>query len=204
MMDQTLDFSWWEAVRQRDDQQLFNQLYLRHWELLYAIAWNRTKDEDVAKDIVQEVFINFWERRKNIVIRTTVGQYLTGALKNRLIDYFQSEQVKQRVLDHASKQMETIIQQTDAAWSHREVENVLEDELQKMPENMRNSFLLRLENLSTSDIAKRLNLAEQTVSNLHTEAGKRLRKKLLHRLRGITIPFLITFLQVVNNLLINK
>ncbi|MFC6103585.1 RNA polymerase sigma factor [Olivibacter domesticus] len=204
MMDQTLDFSWWEAVRQRDDQQLFNQLYLRHWELLYAIAWNRTKDEDVAKDIVQEVFISFWERRKSIVIRTTVKQYLTGVLKNRLIDYFQSEQVKKRVLDRASQQMDTIIQQADASWSHREVEDVLEDELQKMPENMRNSFLLRLENLSTPDIAKRLNLAEQTVSNLHTEAGKRLRKKLLHRLRGITVPILITFLQVVNNLLINK
>lgn len=203
-MDQTLDFSWWEAVRQRDDQQLFNKLYLRHWELLYAIAWNRTKDEDVAKDIVQEVFISFWERRKNIIIRTTVRQYLTGILKNRLIDYFQSEQVKKRVLDHASQQMDTIIQQADASWSHREVEDVLEDELQKMPENMRNSFLLRLENLSTPDIAKRLNLAEQTVSNLHTEAGKRLRKKLLHRLRGITVPILITFLQVVNNLLINK
>ncbi|SEL68939.1 RNA polymerase sigma-70 factor, ECF subfamily [Olivibacter domesticus] len=203
-MDQTLDFSWWEAVRQRDDQQLFNQLYLRHWELLYAIAWNRTKDEDVAKDIVQEVFISFWERRKSIVIRTTVKQYLTGVLKNRLIDYFQSEQVKKRVLDRASQQMDTIIQQADASWSHREVEDVLEDELQKMPENMRNSFLLRLENLSTPDIAKRLNLAEQTVSNLHTEAGKRLRKKLLHRLRGITVPILITFLQVVNNLLINK
>lgn len=203
-MDQTLDFAWWEAVRQRDDEQLFNQLYLRHWELLYAIAWNRTKDEDIAKDIVQEVFISFWERRKHIVIRTTVGQYLTGVLKNRLIDYFQSEQVKLRVLDHASQQMETIIQQADGIWSHREVEDVLEDELKKMPKNMRNSFLLRLENLSTPDIAKRLNLAEQTVSNLHTEAGKRLRKKLLHRLRGITVPILITFLHVVNNLLINK
>ncbi|SEK26834.1 sigma-70 family RNA polymerase sigma factor [Parapedobacter koreensis] len=204
MMDQTLELRWWEAVRQQDDRKLFDRLYLGHWEKLYAIAWSRTKDEAVAKDIVQDVFVSFWERRKDITIRTGVGQYLTGALKNRLIDYFQSEQVKQRVFAYVLGQMEAFLRQSDDAWSYQEVEDILEDELEKMPDNMRKSFLLKLDNLSTPDIAKRLNLAEQTVSNLLTEASKRLRKNLPHRFQDNAMPILITFLQVIHDLLTNK
>lgn len=203
MVYQTLELLWWEAVQKQDDRFMFNRLYLRHWEKLYSIAWNRTKDEAVAKDIVQEVFISFWERRKQIVIRTSVGQYLTGVLKNRLIDYFQSEQVKSRVLDYVLQHMGNIIQESDSS-SYLEVEEAFDDELNKMPENMRKSLLLRLENHSVAEIAKQLNLAEQTVNNLHSEASKRLRKKMLHRLRGAAVPMTIFLLHALNDLLINR
>ncbi|WP_324373233.1 sigma-70 family RNA polymerase sigma factor [Pedobacter sp.] len=204
MMDQMLELKWWEAVRQQDDRKLFDRLYLMHWEKLYAIAWNRTKDEAVAKDIVQDIFVSFWERRKDIIIRTGVSQYLTGALKNRLIDYFQSEQVKQRVFTHVLGQIDIFFQQPNGVLSYQEVEDILEDELEKMPDNMRKSFLLKLDNLSTPDIAKSLNLAEQTVSNLLTEASKRLRKNLPHRFHDGAIPILIALLQIVHDLLTNK
>lgn len=204
MMDQVTELRWWDIVRQQDDKQLFARLYLNHWEKLYAIAWNRTKDEAVAQDLVQDVFVSFWERRKDINIRTSIAQYLTGALKNRLVDYFQSEQVKSRVFTHIMGQMDMLLRQPDSAWSHQEVEEVLDDELERMPENMRRSFLLKLDNLSTPDIAKRLNLAEQTVSNLLTEASKRLRKNLPHRFQDNAMPALTAILCVVHDLLTNR
>lgn len=204
MVDHTLELKWWKLVQQQDDRKLFGRLYLSHWEKLYALAWSRTKDEAVAQDIVQDVFVSFWERRKDIVIRTSIAQYLTGALKNRLIDYFQSEQVKLRVFTHVMGQMDTLLRQPDGTWSHQEVEEILDDELKRMPDNMRRSFLLKLDNLSTPDIAKRLDLAEQTVSNLLTEASKRLRKNLPQRFQGNVIPVLTTFLYVVHDLLTNK
>ncbi|MNL72821.1 Bacterial regulatory protein, luxR family [compost metagenome] len=43
---------------------------------------------------------------------------------------------------------------------------------------MRNAYLMRNAHLSTSEIAEKLNLAEQTVSNHVSEAMRRLRKKL--------------------------
>ncbi len=203
-MDQPLEMKWWKAVQQQDDRKLFDRLYLGHWEKLYAIAWNRTKDEAVAKDMVQDVFVALWERRKYIVIRTGIAQYLTGVLKNRLIDYFRSEQVKQRILDHVMKQMDMRVQHSAGSRSYQEVEDIFDDELGKMPDNMRRSFLLKLDNLSTPDIAERLDLAEQTVSNLLTEASKRLRKNLPHRFQDNALPILATFLQVVHDLLTNK
>ena len=197
--------TWWQSVQEYDDERAFNRLYVRHWQFLFTIAWNRVNDEALAKDIVQEVFVSFWERRKHIRIKTTVAQYLTGALKYRLIDYFQSEQVRKRVFDHALAQMDHILQQPDHALSYQEVEAIFEDELKSMPENMRNSFLLRLDNLSTPDIAKQLNLAEQTVSNLISEASKRLRNNLPNRFEKHSIPLLIPFvLQAVHDLLTNR
>lgn len=108
------------------------------------------------------------------------------------------------MLEHVLRSMGDLIWQSDSAAAYQEVENAFEEELNTMPDNMRRSFLLRLENRNISDIAKQLNLAEQTVSNLHTEAGKRLRKKMLLRLKGASLPIALTFLQVLNDLLINK
>lgn len=196
---------WWQSIKDHDDERAFNRLYMRNWQVLFAIAWNRVKDEAVAKDIVQEVFVSFWERRKQVDVRTTVAQYLTGALKYRLIDFFQSERIRQRVFDQALAQMDRILQHPDNDLSYQEVEAIFEDELKRMPENMRKSFLLRLDNLSTPDIAKQLNLAEQTVSNLLSEATKRLKNNLPNRFEKHSVPLLIPFLlQAVHDLLINK
>lgn len=204
MTDQTLELQWWEAVRKRDDKLVFDRLYHYHWESLYATAWNRTRDEAVSQDIVQEVFISFWIRRKEIVLRTSVAQYLAGALKNRLIDYFQSEEVKQRVLTHVMNQMDTVLHQTVDSKTYQEIEDILDEEISKMPDNMRQSFLLKLENVATSEIAKRLNLAEQTVSNLLSEASKRLRKNLPPRFEERTFHTLMITLQVIHDFLTNR
>nr|WP_199080417.1 sigma factor [Pedobacter sp. ASV19] len=43
---------------------------------MYARAWSRTGDEQTAQDIVQELFINLWERRQDIQIQTSFLKYL--------------------------------------------------------------------------------------------------------------------------------
>jgi RNA polymerase sigma-70 factor (ECF subfamily) len=41
----------------------FNLIFNRYWEELFIFAFNILKDEDIAKDVVQEVFISVWNRR---------------------------------------------------------------------------------------------------------------------------------------------
>lgn len=202
-MDRLQELRCWDAVQQQDDTKQFERLYHRHWARLYAIAWNRTLDEDVAKDVVQEVFVSLWERRKSITIQQGLSQFLTGILKHRLIDYFQSEQAKDRVLSYVTQQMDVVVRDRGGL-SHQQVEDLLEEELSLMPENMRKTFRLRLDNVNTPTIARQLNLAEQTVSNLITEASKRLRKSLPQRFNEHTPIMLALFLCAVYDYLINR
>ncbi len=202
-MDRLQEIRCWNAVQQQDDVRQFERLYHTHWHRLYAIAWNRTLDEDVAKDMVQEVFVTLWERRKAMTIQHGLSQFLTGILKHRLLDYFQSEQAKAKVMEHVTLQMDVVVLDRSGL-SHQQVEDLLEEELSQMPENMQKTFRLRLENMNTPTIAQRLNLAEQTVSNLITEASKRLRNNLPRRFNEHTPIALALFLCAIYDYLINR
>src|SRR5690554_5582876 len=107
-MVQTEEYNLWNAVSRHDDRKSFDRIYLALWEKLYAIAWNRTHDQDVAKDLVQEVFVAVWEKRKQLKINGPLSQYLVGALKYRLLDYFQAEQIKRTVFERAFLLMEVV------------------------------------------------------------------------------------------------
>lgn len=171
---------------------------------MYTRAWNRTGDEQTAQDIVQELFISLWERRNDILIQTSFLQYLSGALKYRLINHFQSEKVKRRVFEKVLQRMTELSDGIDDLAGYKDLEQALDDELEKMPPNMKNSLLLRLDNLSVKDIAARLDLAEQTVSNNLSAASKRLHKNLGHKFNGGQLGTVVILIQVVNDLLTNK
>jgi RNA polymerase sigma factor (sigma-70 family) len=190
-----------QAVQQQNDRRAFDRLYLKYWEQMYARAWSRTGDEQTAQDIVQELFINLWERREDIQIQTSFLQYLAGALKYRLINHFQSEKVKRRVFEKVLQRMAELSGGIDDLAGYKDLEKALDDELEKMPQNMKNSLLLRLDNLSVKDIATHLDLAEQTVSNNLTAAGKRLHKNLGSKLNDGQLGVILVMIQVVNDLL---
>ncbi|MFC6101876.1 RNA polymerase sigma factor [Olivibacter domesticus] len=48
------------------DGSAFETLYQQNWQQLYVFAVKRLDDEEEAKDVVQEVFINLWAKRHNI------------------------------------------------------------------------------------------------------------------------------------------
>lgn len=156
----------------------FDILYDRYWTLLYKAAYNRIAEQDIAKDIVQEVLVSIWQKRTQLTIKTSLQNYLLGAVKMQVFNYFRSENIKQRVHGFVMDETGFIIDSIDESSSIQEVENELVLAIDNLPKNMKRSFLLRRENLSIREIAVRLNLAEQTVANNIAEAVRRLRMEL--------------------------
>jgi len=163
---------------QNGDSIAFDILYDRYWELLYKAAYNRITEPDIAKDIVQEVLVSIWQKRAQLTIKTGLQNYLLGAVRMQVLNYFRAENIKQRVHGFAMDETGFIIDNIDESFSIQEVEDELVLAIDNLPKNMRSSFLLRRENLSIKEIATRLNLAEQTVANNIAEAVKRLRMEL--------------------------
>lgn len=157
----------------------YDLLYERYWKDLYIIAYNRTGEEEVAKDLVQNLLIDVWKRHDNLQINESLPQFLFGALKLQVLNYYRSENIKQRVIEKALERMHSLFASMDELSSYYNLEKVVEEEVLAMPDNMKYSFLLRSDNRSVKEIADNLNLAEQTVSNNITKALKRLRKRLV-------------------------
>lgn|SRR5690606_26520921 len=171
----------WEEIRLRGDRPSFDRLYALLWERLFQIARVRMQDDSVAQDLVQDVFVSLWEKRTQIRVRESVTQYLIGALRYRLLDYFQDQKTTRSVLEAAGRSIHYQQQPREFHLSHEQVERIFVEELQKMPLNMRRSISMSMERHSIRTIAHTLDLADQTVNNLVSEARDRLRKTLPSR-----------------------
>jgi len=162
------------SIKTEDNPAAFEMLFTRYWKELYVKACQRV-DKDVAKDLVQEVMTTLWRRRKDIFTFEDgeIGRYLFTALKYRVISHYAytAAEIKNSALfevlsDHIySNSLET-----------KELSEFIESEINHLPARMRQVFRMsREDDLSIADIARKLNLSEQTVKNQLTEALKRLR-----------------------------
>lgn len=64
----------------KDDHLAFTELYDRYWDRLYASACFLLKDGVVAEELVQDVFVAIWQKRRDIVVQQ-VQPYLAAMLR---------------------------------------------------------------------------------------------------------------------------
>ena len=159
------------------DHAAFSALYEKFWRLLYIQAYQRVKDEEAAKDIIQTVFIDIWQRRETIKINSEIGHYLAGAVRYQVFSYFRSEKVKEKLMEDTIHRFEELTSIDDLD-GYFELEKLIAGEVELLPAQMKAAYLLKAAQHSTAEIAQQLNLKEQTVSNHLSEALRRIRTKL--------------------------
>lgn len=164
------------AALRKGDEAAFKMLYERYWSELYTMTYRRLRDEDAAKDIVQNIFVNLWTSRKEIFIETSLAPYLNRAVRNSTISFYKKNMATMN--REAIYQHEQVQYTPEMDLVARELEEVINDEIASMNDTMRKAFMLsRQENKSIREIASELSLSEQTIKNNISQALDRLRKK---------------------------
>lgn len=176
----------------------FQTLFERYWEQTYLSACRRL-DTEIAKDIVQDIFISIWNIREQLHIQGTLDSYLYGAVKLRVLNYLRDEKARQRLLEKALQQFREIETAAHDLETYKEMEVLVGNTIDAFPENMRHAFLLRSENRSIRDIAAELGLAEQTVRNSISEGLKRLRRVLEKRYPGQYSEYLVAITLILTD-----
>jgi|RhiMetdeSRZDD1v2_1073273.scaffolds.fasta_scaffold05656_15 RNA polymerase sigma-19 factor, ECF subfamily len=159
----------------QDDTAAFKILYDRYWESLYVKACRRV-DKDEAKDMVQEVMTTLWRRRNEIVIKddSSIGRYLHTAIKYRVISHyaFTAAEIRNNNLFDVLES-EAYVNTIET----RELGELLEKAISSLPARMQQIFRMsREDDCSIADIARQLNLSEQTIKNQLTGALKKIRE----------------------------
>lgn len=164
-----------------DDHAAFRILYSRYWESLYKKAICRLGNGDDAQDAVQEVFISLWRNRETIQCGETLAPYLFTALKYSVIKQVYRKSKKGILMPLSADELERTAITTEELFQYKELQAVLASEVAELPEKMQEIYRLsRIENLQIAEIARRLNISEQTVKNTLTTVLKRLRERLSH------------------------
>lgn len=143
----------------------FEGLALRYWRKLYVIALRRVNDEEVAKDLVQEVFTHCWQQRETIRIHTSVESYFRMSLHRLIIAHFRRLDVTSKAFAYVEQRLLEEEEHMPDLLSQKDIQKTLNQEVEIMPFTMRQIFRLRMKDYTVEEIAHSLNIAPKTVRN---------------------------------------
>lgn len=167
------------------DYAAFEELHRRFWPGLQQQAYRKMGDRQDAYDLLQEMFVELWEKREELHFGGELKGWLQKRLWFKLATWFRTRGFRAKHLEDFRKYTENIqsgtrfdpveMRQIDAYYD--ELLAAINKAVEEMPERMREVFLLnRREQYSVSEIAARLELSPKTVRNQLERAVVRIRK----------------------------
>jgi RNA polymerase sigma factor (sigma-70 family) len=84
--DQFSEGELWDLFRSKDEG-AFTFIYLKYFPVLYNYGRQFTPDQDLVKDVIQDLFIYLQEKRGGLSATTSIKFYLYKAYRNRIIRY---------------------------------------------------------------------------------------------------------------------
>ncbi len=155
----------------------FDALYDKYLEIVYSTAYKRLKDSAYAKDITQDIFLQLWLRRSEINIEN-LSSYLNTSVRNNVFKWLDKEQ-RYIPISELLLQLETSKDQSDGLILKNELMVRYEVIINTLTPSQKEIFKLRYhEDLSTTEIADRLNISRKTVQNQLRKSVVQLRTSL--------------------------
>lgn len=78
----------------KGDLSAFDTLFIKYYRLLCVNAYFFMRDEQEAKDIVQSLFVDIWEKKLYFQFHMDVKGYLFKATKNRCLNQISKQKTK--------------------------------------------------------------------------------------------------------------
>jgi RNA polymerase sigma factor (sigma-70 family) len=175
-----IDTAYWIRLKKGDPQAL-GYLYDTYSDKLFIAALRMTKDRELAKDALQEVFIEIWNYRNTLGDVIHTQSYLTKVMRSILLKKLKKENLISHYtiadsLVSAEQSMEEVIISAD---TDKEKKYRLKLALSNLTNRQKQVLELRFqEGLSYEQIAEKLSMNYQSVNNLAFRTIHRLRNQL--------------------------
>lgn len=165
----------------REGHAWLEQVFRDHYAELCTFVCRYVRSDDVAEDILQDLFLSMWRGRERWVSAgDALRPLLYVAARNRALDHLKHRQVREHYAQSVLQEMpEQRVSATDEAVLVREVREEIDAAIQSLPERAREIFRLSREHgLTYREIAERLGLSIKTVENQMGRSLKKLRARL--------------------------
>ena len=161
------------------DNNAYKYIYEHYFPFLCSVADGYIDDDTVSKYLVVELITNIWEKHITLEINTNLRQYLIRAIRNRCVDYLQSERMRHEIpfsnLSNSndesdenecisSSSLSTIADSPLDVLLEKELEEKIKQAIDNLPEIYRKIFMMsRYEEKSIEQISKESNISVNTV-----------------------------------------
>lgn len=162
------------SALQQGKEEAFTAIYRTYYQRVLWYARRYVRNSPSLEDITSETFMQLWKHRAELATMKAVTGFLHVCVRNKCYDLLRRQQMRsnrQVELLHLLEEEDTddfYLEQLRIDLLHK-----IYLEVDKLPPKMREIFLLSYqEGLKPADIAHRLGLSVQTVSNQKASAIK--------------------------------
>jgi RNA polymerase sigma-70 factor, ECF subfamily len=175
------------ALAQQGERDCFEILVRRYMEKAFHIAFDFTRDTELAKDLSQDAFLRAYANIKQFDGRSSFYTWFYRIVVNLCLDYARRRRrVTWESLDQMSEESRDQRQFADSSFAPDqqaiagEAKRRVDKTLEEMPKKQRAAFLLRNhQGLSIADVAKVMKTTEGTVRVYLHRAVAALRQSLV-------------------------
>lgn len=175
-----------------DSDSAFEEIYNRYWKQLFNFGIRKLNQPEIVEGIVQEVFIDFWVRRKSISIEQSLLSYLYTSVNFRVINQYKSRAIREKYLNGLKAQNPDFGFSIEDMIQFKDLKLTIKGLIKDFPSQRQKAYKLRFnKGLSYKEIADIMEISVSTVEKHLVRAIKDLRISL----RELTLTGGIAFIQ---------
>lgn len=149
-----------------DDEVAFRTIFDHYKAPFYSAAFKMTRSGSLAEEIVQEVFVKIWVKRKIIATAKRPADYIFTILHNCIYAQFRKLALEDKLKTTLAQDSEESEDSIQLLLLEKENKAILENIINQMPPRQRLIYkLAKQEGWSREEIARRLNISPNTVRN---------------------------------------
>lgn len=173
-----IDHTFYKRLK-NGDKHVIDEIYEVFHLKIFRFSFSFLKNEEDAYDVVQEVFIKFWEKRFTLNGDGNLEAFIFTIAKNTVLSIFRKRATEQKYLDYLQQTVQTnssgTKEQTDYFFLKQQYDKLIPG----LPPKRKVIFLLsREKGLSNREIAKLEGISEKTVEDHLTKALAFFRKNI--------------------------
>lgn len=175
------------------DKHAFTTLFNFYERFVYAYGKKLTRSDELAAEIVQDIFLKIWLAREKMAEVENFGAYLNRLVRNHslnvLRDLALESKYQYKMKESISDADDSTLQQLD----YNETSKILNDAIAQLPAQQHLVYkLCHVEGLKYDEAAERLNISSETVRAHMKQALKKIREHF--KKHAVAYPVLIAVL----------
>ncbi|RZT96410.1 RNA polymerase sigma-70 factor (ECF subfamily) [Ancylomarina subtilis] len=162
---------------QNGDESGLRQMFDIYYSPLCVFALKYIDSFDLAEDLVQDIFIGFWENNRVKQLNVSLKSYLFTSVKNNALNYIRKNKSYQ--IETMNDEFDILMDDSFDPEDLEQMKVKLYQELENLSQQSRNVFeAIIFQNMKYKDVAEDLNISVNTVKTHFARALKQLRNSL--------------------------
>ena len=148
-----------------NDHSSFKRVYFAYYDRLFQLARAITRSNEIAEEIVDDVFMKLWTKRSTLIHIDNLTVYLYVAVKNHSLNHLsKTAQMVTTNIDDATIEFKDVAPNIEDVIITADLARVINETVQKMPVQCKLVFkLVKEDGLKYKEAAEILNISIKTV-----------------------------------------